>query len=107
MKGQNLETKRQKEKMASQGACKLALSCLQKNVPHFSWRITWDKTMGMAIQDYWSWGLQPTTNQKIKIPKQGCLALWRCYTGAFLTAAAINDALNPKVLHIWPSSCPP
>ena len=106
MKGQNLETERQKEKVVSQGTCKLALSCLQKNLPHFSWRITWAKIMGMAIQDYWSRALQSPSQQKSKpVPKQGCTqadaaTLVPVQPSAFLTAAAINDTLNPKVLHI-------
>lgn len=98
MKGQNLETKRQKEKMVSQGACKLALSCLQKNLPHFSWRIAWDKITGMAIQDYWSRALQSPSQQKSKpIPKQGCTQV----DAATLVPGLPSAFLTNSSCHQW------
>lgn len=99
--------------MVSQGAYRWALSCLQKNLPHFSWRIAWDKITGMAIQEYWSRALQSPSQQKSKfIPKLGCTqldvpTLVPVHTSALLTAAAISAALSPKMLPIQPSSCPP
>jgi len=112
MKGQNLETK-DKKKRWSHKAHANWLCPVQKNPPHLSWRITWDKIARKAIQDYWSRALQSPSQSKSKtVPKQGCAQADAAmpvpkFPSALLKAAATDGTSNSKVLQIQPSSCHP
>lgn len=75
--------------MVSQGECKLIDIKKTKKLPHFSWRITWDKITGMTTQDYWSRALQSPAKIKAR-SQRGCTqadaaTLVPVHPGAFLS----------------------
>lgn len=98
---QNEEPKRHKEKGFLQATCRLALPPYLKNLTHLFETYTCGIRSHPGLLEQ---GSSIPFPAGIKAHSQTWLHVSRCCV--FLPAGAINDTLNPKVLHSQLSSCP-
>lgn len=80
--------------MVSQGTYKLALSCLQKNLPHFSWRTAWIRLQEWPFRNTGTGFFIPFPAE-IKVHSQTSLhPAGFCYTGASAHQCFANSSCH-------------